>query len=148
MASQEKIKAIKELHPDYVLLVKEGEFYHSYGKDAYIVSYLLGYKLKKVNDTKICGFPTISMNKVLSKLESKKINYILVDKRNNYEVEDQENFKNLNNYNKAFYKAKEHINRRIRVENINEYILKIVDEDNFKNIINQVEKIIDENRKI
>ena len=32
---------IKEVHKEYVLLVKIGSFYYCYGRDAYIISYLL-----------------------------------------------------------------------------------------------------------
>ena len=35
------IAKIKEVHREYVLLVKIGNFYYCYGKDAYIISYLL-----------------------------------------------------------------------------------------------------------
>ena len=40
------IQAVKKVHTEYIVLVKEGSFYHIYGKDAYIISYLFGYKKK------------------------------------------------------------------------------------------------------
>ena len=46
MATTTIIKTIKEVHPKDLVLVKIGSFYHIYGKDAYIISYLFGYKLK------------------------------------------------------------------------------------------------------
>ena len=82
------VKNIKELFPEYVLLVKIGTFYECYNSDAYIISYLFNYKIKTLIDgDKNCGFPTNSINKIISMLETKTINYIVVDKKHNYEEE-------------------------------------------------------------
>ena len=54
---------------------------------------------------KVCAFPVLALNKIISKLEKNKINYILVDKRNQYEVDKKENYKNLNQYEKYLEKA-------------------------------------------
>ena len=40
------IQEAKQIHPDYVIMTKVGKFYKVYGKDAYILSYLLQYKVK------------------------------------------------------------------------------------------------------
>ena len=54
---------IKELFPEYVMLLKIGNFYECYNDDAKIISYLFDYKLKQLdNDDKNCGFPLISLN--------------------------------------------------------------------------------------
>ena len=42
------IKVVKQVHKEDVVLVKIGKFYQVYGKDAYIISYLFGYKIKKI----------------------------------------------------------------------------------------------------
>ena len=80
------VQTIKEVHKYEVILVKIGKFYQVYGKDAYIISYLFGYKLKKVESVMMCGFPLSSIHKVIAKLEEKKVNYLIVDRRNDYEV--------------------------------------------------------------
>ena len=41
-----------------------GNFYHVYGRDADIISYLFDYKIKDVDGVKECGFPISSINKV------------------------------------------------------------------------------------
>ena len=56
---------------------------------------------------KECGFPEVAINKVKAKLEEKKINYAIYDRRSNYEEEENCDFKNLNTYNKYSEKAKE-----------------------------------------
>ena len=43
------VKNIKQIHPEYIALIKIGKFYYSYGKDAYIISYIFNYKIKKLS---------------------------------------------------------------------------------------------------
>lgn len=44
------VKTVKEIHKEDIVFVKIGKFYQVYGKDAYIISYLFDYKLKKVEE--------------------------------------------------------------------------------------------------
>ena len=41
------VKTVKEIHKEEIVFVKIGKFYQVYGKDAYVMSYLFEYKLKK-----------------------------------------------------------------------------------------------------
>ena len=51
------IKTIKRVHVNDIALVKIGEFYHAYGKDACILAYLFDCKLKVIdNGCYTCGF--------------------------------------------------------------------------------------------
>ena len=75
------VRNIKDLFPDYIVLVKIGTFFGSYNNDAYIMSYIFQYKLKiLVSYDTTCGFPTSSINRIKSILESRSINYLVVDK--------------------------------------------------------------------
>ena len=140
------IKTIKTIHPESIALVKVGKFYNVYGKDSYILSYLFGYRLKEVENVSTCGFPVESLHKILNKLENKKINYLLLDRRNNYDVDEILDNKNLNAYTKTYEKAKEYINSKNRVNQINDYLLHNL---NNKKLINEIEKVIeDERRKV
>ena len=92
-------KRIKEVHPDFIMLYKSGSFYKTFGKDAYILSALFNYNISIVNNNvATCGFPLKSISKVRSRIEELKISYMLIDPRNNYEVDLKEDFRNLNNY--------------------------------------------------
>ena len=142
------VKTAKEVHKNDIILVKIGKFYQVYGKDAYIISYIFDYKLKKVEEVYMCGFPQDSYNKVIAKLEEKKINYMILDRRNNYEIDEICDNKNLNTYTTYFEKARKYINLKIRIENINNYLLENIDKQDFKNILNKMEEIINERRKI
>lgn len=136
------IETIKKIHQEDVVLVKVGTFYTAYGKDAYILSHIFGYKLTLIQQLDVASFPISSLNKVTAALEHNKINYILLDKRNDYDVEEQSDNNNINNYNKILKKAKEEINYNKRIEKI----VKELKED--KTILLEVEKIIYERRKI
>lgn len=51
------VKTMKMIHPSCVIIVKIGNFYHVYGKDAYIFAYLLEYKITEKDGIPHCGFP-------------------------------------------------------------------------------------------
>ena len=144
------IKNIKEIHPKDLCMFKIGNFYHTYGRDSYILSYIMGYKVKETSDGyKECGFPINATGKVLSNLENYKINYVLLDRRNNYRVDEKMTFKNLNNYSKIYEKAKKYINYSIRIENINKFLQNNINEKDFNIILGEMEDvIINERRKI
>ena len=145
----EIITAIRLIHKDSICLFKVGTFFHCYNRDTYILSYLFGYKIRDIEkDGKECGFPVGAVNKVISQLEHKKINYVIIDKRNNYNEEEFCNFNDLNNYKKYFEKAKGYINYRKRIENINQFLLEHLEEENFKDLLGRIENEIYKGRKI
>ena len=137
------ISEVKKIHPKEIALVKIGEFFHAYGKDSYILSYLFGYKLKTIEQNcSTCGFPQKSLAKVQSKLENKKINYIILDRRNNYDVDEFVNHKNLNNYDQIFEKAHLYVNIKRRIETIYSKLTKDINSKDIKEKIQQIENII------
>ena len=72
------IKIMNEVHPESILMVKIGNFYHEYGRDAYVMSYLFGYQLKSIeNNLCTCAFPVSAINKIQKELEDKKISYLM-----------------------------------------------------------------------
>lgn len=139
------VKNVKDIHKEYVILVRVGNFYNCYGRDAYIISYLLGYKINILsNNIYNSAFPKSAYNKVLLVLEQNNINYIVLDKRNNYDVEEKDDNRNLNNYNEFYEKARKEIAKKMRIEKIYQYLLSCDNE----NTIYEVEKTINERRKI
>ena len=140
------IEKIELLSPNSICLVKIGNFYHTYGRDSYILAYLFNYKIDLFKSE--CGFPMVSLNKVLARLEDEKLNYLVLDKRNNYDVEMEENYKNLNRYEEIYAKSKNYINYRARIENINKNLMEIIDQQDFKKILGEIEILLDERRKI
>ena len=65
-------KEFNIVEPDIVFIFESGVFYNVYGENAYILSYLLGYKMKEREGVKYSGFPEKALNKVISTLEKEK----------------------------------------------------------------------------
>ena len=145
MAVLTMIKAIKKIHKEDILLVKIGDFYHVYGKDAYILSYFMGYKIKIIEEKcPTCGFPQKSLSKIEAIFEEKKINYMTLDRRNNYEPEEMSDNKNLNKYNETFEKACKYINSRKKIEEIYLKLLNKIGSEKMEQILNQINMITEE----
>lgn len=65
------LNSIKAVHKDSVIIMRTGTFCNVYGQDAYIISYLFGYKLRRIqNNILSTGFPKEVINKVMSKLDN------------------------------------------------------------------------------
>lgn len=140
------VKNIKQIHPEYIAIIKVGKFYYSYGKDAYIISYIFGYKIKTVEENiKVCAFPVSILNRNIAKLEKNKLNYLIIDKRNNYEVDEKSDNGNLNKYNYFLEKSKKYINQKNRIEKIYNYLISNIED---KELIVDIERIINERRKV
>ena len=45
MSVIEEVKVMKKIKPTTLLLIKIGQFVYSYGKDAYIISYIFKYNV-------------------------------------------------------------------------------------------------------
>ena len=137
------IKTIKRIHKEDVVLVKIGEFYHAYGKDACILSYLFSYKLKPVEDVKYtCGFPIRAISKIEAELERNKINYILLDRRNDYEVDYASDNKKENCYEKISQKAYEYVRLKERIDNIYNHFLININSENITEVLSAVENLL------
>lgn len=149
MAMITVLKPIKQIHEKDVVLIKIGSFCHAYGRDSYILSYLFGYRIKKFEkDYFTCGFPLDSVKKVMAKLEEKKVNYIILDKRNNYEEEEKYNNGNLNTYDKMYEKARKYVNLKRRIDNIYDNLIKEIENESIKEKIVKIEEVIYEGRKV
>ena len=148
----QKIRSIKEIHKYDLCLFKVGAFYHAYGRDSYILAYLFDYKLKDTSlekGWKECGFPITNVSKIMARLEEKKINYILIDRRNNYDIDGKMDFGNLNRYQATYEKSNKYVNYKKRIEDINNFLLENLENKEFSSILNKVEDvIISERRKI
>lgn len=137
------IKTMKQVNPDKILFLKVGNFYYIYGKDTYIISYMFGYKTKLIEENiPFSGFPKNALNKVLTKVEENKISYFVVDKSQNYEIIEEQNFKKQNNYSKIYIKAHKYILKRNKINNIYKYLIKNINEEETEQKIKKIEEII------
>lgn len=144
MAILTMIKAIKKIYTKDILLVKLGDFYHVYGKDAYILSYLMGYKIKIIEENcPTCGFPGKSLTKIESILESKVINYLVLDRRNNYDPEEISDNKNLNTYEEEFEKAYKYLSSKKRIDEIYRKLLNQINNKDLEENLKKIEEILE-----
>ena len=61
---------LKNKYLEYIIMIKVGNFYHSYDDDGIILNYLFNYKIK---DNSMVGFPVSSLDKVKRRLEKEKV---------------------------------------------------------------------------
>lgn len=140
---------IKKEHPEEVVCYKMGAFIQSFGKDAYIISCLFDYNVKEIKGTvPSCGFPKRAISKVCAKLEQKKINYVIIDTKNDYKIEEKSGNKNLNEYRKILEKAEKYVKVRKRIRIIEQELLKQAEKENIMEKIRKIEEVTYENRKI
>ena len=140
---------IRKLYPESVLCYCIGNFYECFGRDAYIMAYLFGYKITHIKDNiPLVGFPKKAISKVQAKLEQKKINYLFLDVRNNYDVDYESDNKNLNEYNKVFFVASNNIKLQNRIEKLSNELIKSINEPEIKEKLDKIEEIIYEGRKV
>lgn len=143
MSIENMVQTIKQIHKQDVVLIKVGTFYHAYGRDSYILSYLFGYKRKvigeNIGDT---GFPKTALNKVKYTLEKNKINYLTIDRSHNYEVEDKVEFKGENKYQEMYEKAHKYIGTSNRIHNITQYLMENIEQEVTKQKIERIEEIL------
>ena len=78
-------------------------------------------------------------------MEQKKINYLILDRRNNYEIIEKSDNKNLNKYDKFYEIGKKKKVMQMRVEKIRSYLLENMED---KELIERIEKAINERRKV
>lgn len=143
MKVENTVKMFKEIHPEDLILIKIGTFFQSFGKDAYVLSYLLGYQLKPIaQNYSMCGFPKSGLAKVLSKLEEMNINYIVLDKSDNYNEMEKEGFKGKNQYNLMYAKAHKYISKKNRIDAIYQYLIENISLEDMKEKITKIEEII------
>lgn len=101
MKTIDKYVKFKSLYTDYVVIIKSGNFYYSFGEDAHILKYLFGYQIR---DNKV-GFPTNAKAKVKSVVNRHNINLIEIIDDYAYVLET----KNANEYASKLKEAKTNI---------------------------------------
>ena len=139
----EVAKRIKQIHTEDVVLIKYGSFYHCYGKDAYIMSYLYDYQIKKAGVNVACvGFPENSLIKIQRILEDEFVNYVVIDKSSNYEVIEIQDKNKDNKYSNLYSKAHTYVSTKNKIGEINQYLLSNIGEEFIKNKLQRIEDII------
>lgn len=101
MKTVDKYVKFKSTYKDYVVIIKSGNFYYSFGEDAYILKYFFNYQIR---DDKV-GFPLNAKAKVKSVLNRNNVNLIEIIDDYAYVLET----KNKNEYDEKLKEAKSSI---------------------------------------
>lgn len=88
-----------------VSISKRGYFYYCYNEDAVLIHYLLDYKI--VSGKRKIGFPIANLERVVNILEGYKINYVVLDEKNN--AVKERDFRKVNLYENYYQKAVQQI---------------------------------------
>ena len=148
---------------------REKSFYDAYGKDALVFGYIMKQKiryrsfqisktLRKMNFfnelckekkkkerifTAYSGVPSYKIQEIISVLNYYHINYIIVDKMQNYKITNMKQFKD-NKYD--FYYQKGLYYKRIlyKVKNINDFLRNNSDTGEIMYLIYDIERCIDD----
>ena len=135
-------KMFKKIHLEDLILIKICTFFQSFEKEAYVLSYLLGYQLKPIaQNYSLCGFQKSGLAKVLSKLEEMNINYIVLDKSDNYNEMEKEGFKGKNQYNLMYAKAHKYISKKNRIDAIYQYLIENISLEDMKEKITKIDEM-------
>ena len=81
-------------------------------------------------------------------LEKNNINYLILNKRCGYEIEEKIEFNNKNTYVKQYKISKTYVNNIKKLDGIYEHLKKNMKKQNIKTILEEIEKVINETRKI
>ena len=147
MSTVDVVRTIKQVHPYDVILIKIGKFYHAYGRDAYVVSFVFNYQMKKVDiNTNTTGFPETALNKVMKTLSEKNINYKILDRGDNYNSFEEEDFKQNNKYMDIYNTAHKYQVRKNKIDGIYEYLLSDINDEDLQRKVNEIEEILYERR--
>ena len=131
-------RILKLEYKEYVILFKSGSFYISFDEDSLILNKVFNYKILELKNNIKAGFPLNSLDTVISKLKELNINYIIIkdkDIKEKYEVEN-------NNFSKYTSSVFEVISINNRINKMLD-ILKNIDNDKIKDILSEMESIIE-----
>lgn len=135
------IKKLKEDNPEILILVQIGAFYHVYGKDAYIASYLFNYQMKNAEvNNNTCLISKRGIDKILKILEEQSISYTLLIKTQNYEVEKERDFKKKNKYMENYQKAYRYVSMKRRIDTIYNYLIENIDMAETRDKVQKIEE--------
>ena len=127
----------KSTYKDYVVLLKSGNFYISFNKDAIIMNNIFNYQIKQVKDYIKIGFPIISINKIVNELTLRKVNYVII----NNEIINKKKFSN-NSYKKYLLEKENYEILLVRIKKINTILKNSLNNQNIKQVLDDIENVL------
>lgn len=135
VSMKEKYDLYKLNYKKYIVLFKCGNFYLALNDDAIVMNNVFKYKINESANFIKVGFPITSLNKIISELDKKQINYILVDKDITLKN------KNINNkYNNYLSKTNNYEILFSRINKINKILKNNLTNPNIDSVLNNIER--------
>ena len=78
----------------------------------------------------------------MARLEQRKLNYITFDTKNEYDIEEKQDFKNLNTYEEMYKKANKYLRIKKKIESIEEYLLENIEDEETIEKLRKIENIV------
>ena len=134
---------IKDNYPDTVCIIDCGMFYRCYDEDAYIISYLLGYKLKSITANDMAGFPNSSIKEVTNRLMGNKIDYkIFKMNQMSLDILDSFSVNEDNNYEFIYQKSYRYTKLKSKINRLSQELIKRIENKKMDEILEKIDKII------
>ena len=134
---------IKDNYPDTICLIDCGMFYRCYDEDAYIISYLLGYKLKSITANDMAGFPNSSIKEVTNRLMGNKIDYkIFKMNQMSLDILDSFSVNEDNNYEFIYQKSYRYTKLKSKINRLSQELIKRIENKKMDEILEKIDKII------
>lgn len=70
---------LKETYQNYIVMLKQGNFYLTFAEDAEIISGITAYKIIKKGKNIKAGFPDSALDRVIEKLDDRGVNFVIFD---------------------------------------------------------------------
>ena len=74
--------------------------------------------------------------------EYEKLNYITFDTKNEYDIEEKQDYKNLNTYDNIYKKANKYLRIKKKIEGIEEYLLQNIEAEETIEKLRKIESIV------
>lgn len=138
-----KVRKLKRMNPKCLVFFQNGHNCMVYEKDSFIVTYLFGYKIKeKYSGIKYYTFQITSSEKIFHKVKKEKINYMIVDVLDDDKIIKIVDFKEKNQYDNFYKYTFQYMERKKRIDNLYQDILKYTEIPEFDEEIKKIEKVV------
>lgn len=126
MGALDTVRTMRRFYPNNVIFVKVRKVYRVFDNDVYILSYIFNYKVKtEENNINVSDFSEAALNKIVTKLNDMKINYLIIDMHAGNDIFKRADFKEKNKYQNFASKFKDKLHKSSSVSVydylINEY---------------------------
>lgn len=136
----DKYNKNKESNENSIVLIKSGIFYKTFNNDAYIVVHLCNYKINRLSNFVMVGFPENTIENVKEKLLKENVSFVIIN-------EDNRILSSKNKFIKSNYKVL--LDRSCKLNNIEMEIERIKSTldilkgtKSIENIISKIKEII------